>query len=33
MAKHEDLISFIYLGVMIVGIALLGSGLAALMLT
>jgi hypothetical protein len=33
MATHEDLISFICLGVMIVGIAVLGSGLAALMLT
>jgi hypothetical protein len=33
MAAHEDLISFICLGVMVVGIAVLGSGLAALMLT
>jgi hypothetical protein len=33
MATREDLISFICLGVMIVGIAVLGSGLAALMLT
>jgi hypothetical protein len=33
MAMREDLISFIYLGVMIVGIAVLGSGLAALVLT
>jgi hypothetical protein len=33
MAAYEDLISFIRLGVMVVGIAVLGSGLAALMLT
>jgi hypothetical protein len=33
MATREDLISCICLGVTIVGIAVLGSGLAALMLT
>jgi hypothetical protein len=33
MATREDLISFICLGVMIVGIAVLGSGLAAFVLT
>jgi hypothetical protein len=33
MAMREDLISVICLGVMIVGIAVLGSGLAALVLT
>jgi hypothetical protein len=33
MATREDLISGICLGVMIVGIAVLGSGLAALVLT
>jgi hypothetical protein len=33
MATREDLISSIRLGVMIVGIAVLGSGLAALVLT
>jgi hypothetical protein len=33
MAAREDLISLICLGVMIVGIAVLGSGLAALVLT
>jgi hypothetical protein len=33
MAMREDLISLICLGVMIVGIAVLGSGLAALVLT
>jgi hypothetical protein len=33
MAKREDLISCICLVVMIVGIAVLGSGLAALVLT
>jgi hypothetical protein len=33
MAKREDLISFICLGVMIVGIAVLSSGLVVLVLT
>jgi hypothetical protein len=33
MAKRDDLISVICLGVMIVGIAMLGSGLAAFVLT
>jgi hypothetical protein len=33
MATREDLISFICLGIMIVGIAVLGSGLAVLVLT
>jgi hypothetical protein len=33
MATREDLMSFICLGAMIVGIAVLGSGLAALVLT
>jgi hypothetical protein len=33
MATREDLISSICLGLMIVGIAVLGSGLAALVLT
>jgi hypothetical protein len=33
MAAREDFISFICLGVMIVGIAVLGSGPAALVLT